>query len=208
MNIYEKANFISNTLDTLFPNPQIPLIHNTPFTLLIAVMLSAQCTDVVVNRVSQNLFKIAPDPNSMSKLTIKELAKIIKPCGLVNRKANAIQRTSYILVEKFNSKVPETFVELESLPGVGHKTASVVMVQAFKKPAFPVDTHIARLAIRWGLSNSSNIREIENNLKNIFPEKKWHDLHIQIIEYGRKYCPARNHNFEKCVICRTFYIKN
>ncbi len=202
MDVSEKVNFILKTLNNLFPNPQVPLKHMDPFTLLISVILSAQCTDVMVNRVTDKLFKLASTPLDMSKLSFDELAQIIRPCGLVNNKTSAILQTSKILVERFNCFVPETFTELESLPGVGHKTASVVLSQAFHKPAFPVDTHIARLAVRWQLSDSKNVKKIEQDLKKIFPQNMWHDVHIQMIEYGRKYCPARNHNISKCEICR------
>lgn len=201
MNVVEKVNFILRTLNTLFPNPMVPLKHSDPFTLLISVILSAQCTDVMVNRVTKDLFKLASTPEAFADMKFDELAKIIRPCGLVNHKTNAILKTAQILVSKFDGRVPETFEELEMLPGVGHKTASVVMAQAFNKPAFPVDTHIARLSVRWGLSTSKNVRKIEEDLKQLFPQSTWHDAHIQMIEYGRKYCPARNHDINKCIIC-------
>lgn len=204
MKISEKVNFILSTLKTLFPVPDITLEHEDPFTLLISVILSAQCTDARVNQVTKTLFKIANNPLTMSKLPFKELANIIRPCGLVNHKTNAILRTSNILSERFHGNVPDTFEELESLPGVGHKTASVVMAQAFHKPAFPVDTHIARLSVRWGLSDSKNVRKVEESLKLLFPQETWHDAHIQMIRYGRQYCPARNHNISKCIICKKF----
>ncbi|MDR2435887.1 MAG: endonuclease III [Puniceicoccales bacterium] len=208
MNVREKAIFILGTLDQLFPNPQIPLAHGDPYTLLIAVMLSAQCTDLVVNRVSGALFKLADNPRSMVLLPEEQIAEIIRPCGLSNRKAGAILATSKLLVEKFGGSVPDTFDELESLPGVGHKTASVVMVQAFNKKAFPVDTHIARLSLRWGLSESGDVRKIEERLKQIFPAGAWRNLHVQMIEYGRKYCPAKRHFIQNCPICLKFLLEN
>ena len=201
MNTSEKVNFILSTLNSLFPNPTVPLVYSDPFTLLISVILSAQCTDAMVNRVTKNLFALADTPESIANLSFDVLAKIIRPCGLVNHKTSAILKTSKILSEKFDGCVPDTFEELESLPGVGHKTASVVMAQAFHKPAFPVDTHIARLAVRWGLSESKNVRKIEEILKKLFPQNTWHDVHIQMIQYGRLYCPARNHDLKKCIIC-------
>ncbi|MDR3274105.1 MAG: endonuclease III [Puniceicoccales bacterium] len=201
MNVHEKAIFISKTLDRLFPKPQIPLSHGDPYTLLIAVMLSAQCTDFVVNKVTKELFSLADNPRAMSLLSEGQIAEIVRPCGLVNHKAKAILATSKLLLENFHGRVPETFEELESLPGVGHKTASVVMAQAFHRAAFPVDTHIARLSLRWGLAESANVRKIEERLKQIFPVEIWHDLHIQMIEYGRKYCPAKHHMIQNCPIC-------
>jgi endonuclease-3 len=201
MNVHEKTIFILKTLNELFPEPKISLMHGDSYTLLIAVMLSAQCTDLVVNRVSESLFRLADNPRSMALLSENQLAAIIRPCGLVARKARAILATSRLLLEKFDGCVPETFEELESLPGVGHKTASVVMVQAFNEPAFPVDTHIARLSVRWGLAETANVRKIEERLKQIFPIEAWHNLHIQMIEYGRKYCPARRHTVAHCPIC-------
>lgn len=201
MDTTEKVNFILSTLNRLFPNPDVPLTHFDPFTLLISVILSAQCTDVMVNRVTEKLFALASTPKDMAALNFDQLAEIIRPCGLMNNKANAILKTSKILVDQFSGNVPENFQDLESLPGVGHKTASVVMAQAFHKPAFPVDTHIARLSVRWGLSKSRDVRKIENDLKQIFPQPTWHDVHIQMIEYGRKYCPARNHDIKICPIC-------
>ncbi|MDR0679480.1 MAG: endonuclease III [Puniceicoccales bacterium] len=206
MNVHEKAIFISTTLNRLFPSPQIPLFHGDPYTLLIAVMLSAQCTDLVVNRVTKTLFNLADDPQAMALLGENQIAEIIRPCGLVNHKSKAILATSKLLLEKFHGRVPDTFEGLESLPGVGHKTASVVIAQAFNKAAFPVDTHIARLSQRWGLARSSNVRKIEERLKRLFPIESWHDLHIQIIEYGRKYCPAKRHVAKNCPICLKFLL--
>jgi endonuclease-3 len=201
MNVREKAIFILETLNNLFPEPQIPLMHGDPYTLLIAVMLSAQCTDLVVNRVTKSLFKIADNPHAMSLLSELQISEIIHPCGLANRKARAILATSRLLLEKFHGCVPATFDELESLPGVGHKTASVVIVQAFNKAAFPVDTHIARLSVRWGLSKSSNVSKVEKQLKKNFPVKTWRNLNIQMIEYGRRYCPAKRDVLQNYPIC-------
>jgi endonuclease-3 len=204
MNVCEKAIFILNTLNNLFPEPKISLGHGDPYTLLVAVMLSAQCTDLVVNRVTAKLFEVADNPRAMAILPETKISEIIRPCGLVGRKTKAISATSKLLLEKFNGCVPATFGELESLPGVGHKTASVLMAQAFNEAAFPVDTHIARLSLRWGLSNSSNVCKIEESLKEIFPIETWHNLHIQMIEYGRKYCPAKRHIRQNCPICHKF----
>jgi endonuclease-3 len=206
MNVHEKAIFISTTLNRLFPNPQIPLFHGDPYTLLVAVMLSAQCTDLVVNRVTKTLFNLAHDPQTMALLGENQIAEIIRPCGLVNHKSKAILATSRLLLEKFHGRVPDTFEGLESLPGVGHKTASVVMAQAFNKAAFPVDTHIARLSQRWDLAKSFNVRKIEERLKQLFPIESWHDLHIQMIKYGRKYCPAKRHIMKNCPICLKFLL--
>ncbi|MDR1255646.1 MAG: endonuclease III [Puniceicoccales bacterium] len=204
MNTSEKAIFILETLNKLFPKPPIPLSHADPYTLLIAVMLSAQCTDLVVNRVTEALFGVADNPRAMSLLSESQIGEIIRPCGLANHKAKAILATSKLLLENFHGRVPDSFEGLESLPGVGHKTASVVMAQAFHRAAFPVDTHIARLSQRWELSESADVRRIEECLKKIFPVETWHDLHIQMIEYGRKYCPARGHIVKKCPICLKF----
>lgn len=192
---------IEETLDRLFPNPPIPLKHTDPFTLLIAVLLSAQCTDIRVNEVTPALFKKGPTPEAMSALTVEEIQAIIRPCGLSNTKARAIHSLSHILIAKHGSVVPSTFEELEALPGVGHKTASVVMCQAFGKEAFPVDTHIHRLATRWKLSDGSSVKKTEIDLKKVFPSSSWHKLHLQMIYYGRAYCPARGHIIENCPIC-------
>lgn len=196
-----KIKFISETLDELFPNPPIPLDFKSPYTLLVAVVLSAQCTDVRVNQVTKVLFKEASTPAAMVKLGVKRIAEIIKPCGFFNTKSVNIFNLSKTLVEKYKGKVPCTFEELEALPGVGHKTASVVMSHAYKIPAFPVDTHIHRLAERWGLSDGSSVEQTEKDLKKIFPENEWEKRHLQIIYYGRTYCKARGHKVEDCPIC-------
>jgi endonuclease-3 len=198
MNKTERALLISESLDTLYPNPPIPLKHESIFTLLIAVILSAQCTDIRVNKVTPSLFKRANVPQKMIKLGIKEIEKIIKPCGLSPQKSKSIFELSKILVKKHRGKVPESFVELENLPGVGHKTASVVMSQGFGHPAFPVDTHVHRLAQRWKLTNGKNVKQTEKDLKRIFPESEWNRLHIQIILYGREFCTARGCDGTSC----------
>ena len=197
----EKIIFIENTLDRLYPNPPIPLDHKDAYTLLIAVLLSAQCTDVRVNQVTPALFALADDPVKMSKVPVEKIKEIIRPCGLSPRKSQAISDLSKILIEKHNGEVPANFEDLEALPGVGHKTASVVMSQSFGFPAFPVDTHIHRLAERWNLSNGKNVEQTEKDLKRIFPESKWNILHLQMIFYGREYCTARAHDQKKCIIC-------
>lgn len=197
----EKTDFIVKTLDKLYPNPPIPLDHKDAYTLLIAVLLSAQCTDVRVNKVTPALFKLADNPFKMAKVPVAKIKEIIRPCGLSPRKSQAISDLSKILVEKYNGNVPNTFTELEAFPGVGHKTASVVMSQAFGFPAFPVDTHIHRLAYRWNLSSGKNVEQTEKDLKRIFPEQLWNILHLQIIYYGREYCTARAHDVNKCIIC-------
>lgn len=189
------------TLERLYPDPPIPLNHKDPYTLLIAVLLSAQCTDERVNQVTPHLFTKADTPSKMVKLTVDEIREIIKPCGLSPMKSKSIHGLSQILLDKHKGKVPQTFEELEELPGVGHKTASVVMIQAFHTPAFPVDTHIHRLMWRWGLSNGKNVEQTEADCKKLFPENKWIKLHLQIIYFGREYCPARGHKFHECPIC-------
>jgi endonuclease III len=199
-----KAKAITKILDRLFPNPLIPLSHRDPFTLLVAVMLSGQSTDKMVNRVTPALFAKAHTPQKMARLSVAQIRSIIKPCGLSPTKAKNIHTTSKLLVERFGGVVPRTFEALESLPGVGHKTASVVMSQAFGVPAFPVDTHIHRLAHRWGISNGKNVKQTEKDLKRFFPEKSWNKLHLQMIYFGRKYCPARGHDEKKCPICKRF----
>ena len=203
----DKAKIIIKILDKFYPETPIPLNHNNVYTLLIAVLLSAQCTDERVNKITPKLFSVAPDPKSMSKLTINNIYKIIKPCGLGPQKSKAIKELSNILMEKFNGKVPNTFEELEQLPGVGHKTASVVMSQGFGIPAFAVDTHIHRSAQRWGLTNGKNVKQTEKDLKNIFPEELWNKLHLQIIFWGREYCTARSCYGLDCKICKTCYPK-
>jgi len=202
VNKKEKIAFIEKTLNELFPAPGIPLHHQDAFTLLIAVLLSAQSTDKKVNEVTPTLFKKASTPEMMAKLEPEEVREIIKPIGLSSTKAKAIVNLSKMLLEKFEGKVPCTFEELEQLPGVGHKTASVVMTQCFQKPAFPVDTHIHRLAKRWGLSSGKNVKETEADLKKIFPKEHWGKVHLQMIYFGRAYCPAQRHDTKKCPICK------
>ena len=198
MNKTERALVISESLDALYPDPPIPLNHKSIFTLLIAVILSAQCTDIRVIKITSLLFKKANNPQRMIKLGIKEIKKIIKPCGLSPQKSKSIFELSKILIKKHEGKVPKSFVELEALPGVGHKTASVVMSQGFGYPAFPVDTHVHRLAQRWKLTNGKNVQQTEKDLKRIFPESEWNRLHIQIILYGREFCTARGCNGTSC----------
>lgn len=197
----ERAQFIQKTLDYYFPEPPIPLNHTDAYTLLIAVLLSAQCTDERVNKVTPALFKRANTPQAMAEVPVKEIESYIKTCGLSPTKSKAIQQLSQILVEKYDGKVPESFEELEALPGVGHKTASVVMAQAFHHPAFPVDTHIHRCAERWGLSIGKNVKQTEEDLKKSFPKKDWIKLHLQIIYFARTFCTAKKHNSENCPIC-------
>lgn len=197
----EKASFIIEELDKLFPHPDIPLHHKDAYTLLIAVLLSAQCTDERVNKTTPALFKLADNPADMSELPIDTIKEIIRPCGLAPAKSKAIHGLSKILIEKYGGNVPDTFIDLEFLPGVGHKTASVIMSQIFNRPAFPVDTHIHRLAWRWGLTNGKSVTQTERDLKRLFPEESWNKLHLQIIYFGRKYCPARGHNVAQCPIC-------
>lgn len=197
----DKAQQISKILDQLYPNPSIPLIHKDPYTLLIAVLLSARCTDKRVNEITPRLFAKASTPETMIKMTPKEIEDIIRPCGLSPAKAKAIWQLSSDLIKNHKGKVPKTFEDLEKLPGIGHKTASVVMTQAFHLPAFPVDTHIHRCAKRWGLSTGKTVKQTEADLKKLFPEEKWHKVHLQIIYFGREYCPARGHNKKSCPIC-------
>ena len=201
MNKKERAKKIARILDQLYPEVPIPLEHEDPYTLLVAVILSAQCTDVRVNQVTPLLFKKAHTPKAMVKLSVKEIEEIIRPCGLSPAKSKNIHAMSQLLLEKHGGKVPRTFEELEALPGVGHKTASVIMSQAYGYPAFPVDTHIHRLAHRWGLSNGKNVTQTEKDLKALYPEETWNKLHLQIIYFGREYCPARGHDETKCPIC-------
>ena len=200
----EKVLDIINILQREFPNPPVPLDHKDEYTLLIAVLLSAQCTDERVNKITPLLFEKADNPTDMLKLNVEEIREIIKPCGLSPKKSKAIYELSRILINKNGGKVPASFEELEALPGVGHKTASVVMAQAFNVPAFPVDTHIHRLMYRWGLSNGKNVEQTEKDAKRLFPEEIWNDLHLQIIFFGRKYCPARGHKIEECPICSKY----
>ncbi len=199
----ERVEFIAQTLERLYPETPVPLDHKDPFTLLIAVLLSAQCTDERVNKITPALFEAADNPFDMAQVPVDVIREIIKPCGLSPFKSKAISGLSQILVEKYNGKVPQSFEELEALPGVGHKTASVVMSQAFGVPAFPVDTHIHRLAERWKLSSGKNVDQTEKDLKRLFPKETWNKLHLQIIFYGREFCPARGHLIENCLICRT-----
>lgn len=201
MNKKEKAAAIQKLLDSFFPSPSIPLNHTDPFTLLIAVLLSAQCTDERVNKVTKDLFALASTPKDMASLPIEAIEKCIESCGLYRTKAKAISSLSNILVTKFSGNVPASLEELESLPGVGHKTASVVMIQAFQIPAFPVDTHIHRLAKRWKLSSGKNVEQTEEDLKKVFAKKDWAKVHLQIIYYARTYCPAKAHDIKKCPIC-------
>ena len=200
MNKSEKINFIINVLEDLFPEIEIPLDHKDPYTLLIAVLLSAQSTDVGVNKITPILFSKADNPYDMVKLTIEEIKDIIRPVGLSPMKSKGIHGLSKILIEKYNGKVPKTFEALESLPAVGHKTASVVLSQAFGIPTFPVDTHIHRLMYRWGLSNGKNVKKTEEDAKRLFPKKLWNKLHIQIILYGRKFSPARGWKISEDII--------
>lgn len=197
----ERVEFIIKTLNRLYPNPQIPLDHKDAYTMLISVLLSAQCTDKRVNLTTPFLFERADTPQKMVKLDVKDIEDIIRPCGLAPAKSKAIHRLSEILIEKHKGQVPDTFEALEELPGVGHKTASVIMTQVFDKPAFPVDTHIHRLMHRWKLSNGKSVEQTEKDAKRLFPEKLWNKLHLQIIYFGREYCPARGHNQATCPIC-------
>ena len=203
----DKIKFISDTLDELLPNPPIPLDYTSPFTLLVAVVLSAQCTDIRVNQVTKVLYKKAKTPAAMVKFGVEKIAEIIKPCGFFNTKSKNIYNLSKTLVEKYGGEVPRTFEELEALPGVGHKTASVMMIHAFKTPAFPVDTHIHRLAKRWGLSDGSSVEQTEADLKKIFPKEEWEKRHLQIIYFGRTYCKAMGHKPENCPICKVIGCK-
>ena len=201
----ERAIYILNRLEELYPNTPVPLKNNNTFELLIAVLLSAQSTDDRVNQITPKLFSIANNPYEMSKLDTDNIYEIIKPCGLGPQKSSNILELSKILVKKYSGKVPDNFIDLEELPGVGHKTASVVMSQGFGHPAFPVDTHIHRLAQRWGLTNGKNVKQTEKDLKKIFPMDKWNKLHLQIIFYGRSYCTARGCDGTKCEICKTCF---
>jgi endonuclease III len=197
----ERAATIAAILEELYPETPIPLDHKDHYTLLVAVLLSAQCTDLRVNEVTPHLFAKADTPQEMVKLSVEEIREIIKPCGLSPTKSKAIHQLSHILLEQHNGQVPEDWAALEALPGVGHKTASVVMSQGFGHPAFPVDTHIHRLAARWGLSDGKSVEKTERDLKALFPKEIWNKLHLQIIFYGRQYCPARGHNPAECQIC-------
>lgn len=203
----EKVNDILKTLEKLYPKPEVPLHHKDAYTLLISVLLSAQCTDDRVNKTTSLLFRQADNPYDMVRMNVEEIREIIKPCGLSPMKSKGIYGLSKILIERYDGKVPDTFEALEELPAVGHKTASVVMTQWFGKPAFPVDTHIHRLAYRWGLSNGKSVEQTEKDLKKLIPEKKWNKAHLQIIYFGREYCTARGHNWKTCPICSKYMRK-
>ena len=203
----DRVAFIIQKLEELYPETPIPLDHNDEYTLLVSVLLSAQCTDKRVNEITPFLFAKANNPYDMVKLTIDEIREIIKPCGLSPFKSKAIHQLSEIIIEKHQGNVPQTFEELEALPGVGHKTASVVMSQAFGVAAFPVDTHIHRLAERWKLSSGKNVDQTEKDLKRLIPKDLWNKAHLQIIFYGREFCPARGHHVENCIICKTIHSK-
>ena len=201
MNKKERVDFIIRTLEKLYPSPEIPLAHKDAYTMLISVLLSAQCTDKRVNLTTPHLFKKADTPQKMIKLSVKEIEDIVRPCGLSPAKSKAIHGLSEILLAKHKGKVPNTFEDLEYLPGVGHKTASVVMSQVFGVPAFPVDTHIHRLMHRWKLSNGKSVEQTERDAKRLFPEELWNKLHLQIIYFGREYWFARGHIAATCPIC-------
>ena len=205
MNRKQRAQIVHLRLEELYPDTEVPLEHTDPYTLLVAVVLSAQCTDKMVNRVTPSLWELAKTPESMSKQPVERIQKIIQPCGLSPQKAKAISGLSKILVEEHQGQVPQDFQALERLPGVGHKTASVVMAQAFGVPAFPIDTHIHRLAQRWGLTNGKNVVQTEKDLKKLFPMESWNRLHLQIIFYGREHCTARGCDGTVCGICTEVY---
>lgn len=207
MNKKQRAAMVLQRLTELYPDPPIPLDHHDPFTLLVSVLLSAQCTDKMVNRVTPDLWKLADNPRDMSRRTEQQILDIIRPLGLAPRKAKAIRELSQILVDQYDCQVPADMAALELLPGVGHKTASVVMAQAFGQPAFPVDTHIHRLAQRWGLTDGKNVEQTERDLKRLFPEATWNRLHLQIIFYGREHCTARACDGTLCELCKTLYPK-
>ena len=202
----DRAAHLHRRLEALYPETPIPLDHTSPYTLLIAVLLSAQCTDVRVNQVTPALFALADTPEKMMHVPVDEIRAIIRPCGLSPRKSAAISELSKILVEKHGSLVPANFADLEELPGVGHKTASVVMAQAFGVPAFPVDTHIHRLAKRWKLTQGKNVEQTERDLKKLFPRESWNRLHLQIIFYGREHCTARGCDGKSCLLCRELFL--
>ena len=197
----EKAERIQSMLEELYPETPVPLDHESPFQLLVAVLMSAQTTDLKVNQVTPALFKQGPTPEKMAQLEVATIQSLIREVGLAPTKAKNIRRLSELLIERHQGNIPNTFEELEALPGVGHKTAGVVLAQAFNIPAFPVDTHIHRLAARWGLSNGKNVDQTEKDLKAVFPKGAWNDLHLQIIFFGREYCPARFHDLSQCPIC-------
>ena len=197
----EKAERIQSMLEELYPETPVPLDHDTPFQLLVAVLMSAQTTDLKVNQVTPELFRQGPNPEKMAAMEVSQIQSMIREVGLAPTKAKNIKRLSELLLERHQGNIPNTFEELEALPGVGHKTAGVVLAQAFGIPAFPIDTHIHRLAARWGLSNGRNVDQTEKDLKAIFPKEAWNDLHLQIIFFGREYCPARYHDLSECPIC-------
>ncbi len=205
MNKKERVKYIQRRLSELYPHPAVPLEHKDAYTLLIAVILSAQCTDVRVNQITPKLFKKADNPRDMVRMRVKSIEAIIRPCGLAPSKAKAISETSKMIIKKYSGKVPDTLEGLEALPGVGHKTASVVMIQAFGVPAVPVDTHIHRLAQRWGLTSGKNVIQTERDIKRLFPIESWNDLHLQIIYYGREHCTARGCDGTICEICCTCF---
>jgi len=204
----EKVNDILNILNKLYPDPEVPLRHKDAYTLLISVLLSAQCTDERVNKTTPLLFAQADNPYDMVKLSEGEIREIIRPCGLSPMKSKGIYGLSKILIEKYNGEVPGTFEALEELPAVGHKTASVVMTQWFHLPAFPVDTHIHRLAYRWGLSNGKSVEQTEKDLKRLIPQSAWNKAHLQIIYFGREYCMARGHDWTECPVCKKYMRKD
>jgi endonuclease-3 len=207
MNLRERVQYIDRTLNELYPQPPIPLDHQDEYTLLVAVLLSAQCTDERVNKITPSLFELADNPTDMAKQSVDQINAIVRPCGLAPRKAQAIRNLSSILINEYGGKVPSSFEELESLPGVGHKTASVVMSQAFNYPAFPVDTHIHRLAQRWKLTSGKSVVQTERDLKRHFAKERWNALHLQIIYYGREHCSARSCFGLECQICQTCFPK-
>lgn len=200
----QKADEIHRLLEAYYPTVPIPLDHTDPYTLLVAVLLSAQCTDVRVNQVTPHLWAVTDKPEEMMHVDVEDIRQIIRPCGLSPRKSKAIKELSRIITEDYDGVVPQDWAALEALPGVGHKTAAVVMSQAFGVPAFPVDTHIQRLAYRWGLSTGKNVEKTEKDLKRLFPEESWNKLHLQIIFFGREYCPARGHKMLECPICSVY----
>lgn len=201
----QRVEYILQTLEELYPNPPIPLDHKDPYTLLVAVLLSAQCTDERVNKITPALWQLADNPYDMAKVPVEDIKAVIKPCGLSPQKSKAISTLSTMLVEHYQGQVPKDMAALETLPGVGHKTASVVMSQAFNVPAFAVDTHIHRLAQRWGLTNGKNVTQTEKDLKRLFPKESWNKLHVQIIYYGREFCSARGCDGTVCRICTHCY---
>ena len=205
MNLGERIQFIDSKLEELYPDPPIPLDHKDPYTLLVAVLLSAQCTDARVNKITPSLFELADNPKDMATHSVDQINSIVRPCGLAPRKAKAIRDLSSILIDQYQGVVPSSFEALESLPGVGHKTASVVMAQVFDHPAFPVDTHIHRLAQRWKLTSGKSVVQTERDLKRHFAKERWNDLHLQIIYYGREHCPARSCYGLKCLICQSCF---